>query len=267
MAKVKTIQTRETEEPDERPADPIAINLREFVYEGGPLSDEVKALEYKIRVQQLDRRGRALQGIALETTEIEGLFEHILDELGPGRYLVWLNFKTPGETKFRLLKIKDLDLVDPDAPPSSFGAPSSAPAGLPSGEGRRDIIEVMLSMMNQTTQMMMSAQENNTKLLVAMMEGKRGGDSGTAGVLEAIRLGADLRGGGGGEGGDEDGGTGSLARMGLKLLEILSTKDDAPVDRGALRRVAADEGIDPERFLEEQGLERVPAPAGTNGKK
>lgn len=255
MAKVKTIETRERDEPDEKTVDPVVLNLREFVYEGGPLSEDVKALEYRIRVQQMDRRGRAVQGVALETTEVEGLFENILEECGGGRYLLWINYRHPGDKEWKLLKVKDIELADPEAPPGFSSPPVAA---LPSsGEGRRDIIEVMLAQMAQTTRMMLASQDSNTKLLVAMLDSRRGGGGGeTRDLLEAIRLGADLHGGGEGDDGPEDSKT-SLIRLGMKVIDLLGGGGDEPVPRETLRKAAVDEGLDPAKLLEGQGLEHV----------
>lgn len=251
----------EREIPDQEGVDPLLQNLREYLVEGGLLTDEVKALEFSIKAQRLDRRGKVIQGVALESADIATLFDDILDEHGPGRYTLYVRFRPAGSKEWRFLKVTDLAVADGTAPlPPEGVVPGAGPAtpGLQGAE-RRDVFELMLAQMQQTTQMMMAAQENNTKLLVAMLTRGGGSGAGSSDIIRAIQTGAQLAGGRGvgGDGEEEESPVERLIDFGSQVLKLMGEKEDGAVPVADLRGAVTKSGIDPKELLAAQGLEPV----------
>ena len=235
----RTTILKEELELEER--DPIAAAIKASLEAGDPLPETITEYEFDCKVQQLDRRGRAVQGVALQTPNLTTLFEEILDELGPGRYTVWCKFRPVGkEGKWSLVKVSDIVVEDPNAPPAPPGQERIDP-----GE-RRDVLQVMLAQMNQTTQMMIAQQNQMTQVLVAALsKGGSGSDGKT--LLEAIRTGADLAGAPLGEEDEEEGGllNSPLAKLGLQLIELLKGKGEGDaIPAGTVRKLVTDTGVD-----------------------
>jgi hypothetical protein len=250
----RTVKTTEKFDIEERNGDPIAVGIKGYLEQGDPLPENLAEYEIQVKVQQLDRRGRIVQGITHNSTSLPTLFDEILDELGPGRYNVWVEYKPIGtQKKASLVKVTDIIVADPDQPAAQPGAPG---AQLDPGD-RRDVLQIMLAQMQQTTQMMMASQSDMTKVLIALIGNGQKAGSSTTDILNAIRTGADLA--GGGEEGDADpeegDEVGRLIKLGADVVKLIANKkDDENVSAGELKKIANASGID--ENLQKQGFER-----------
>jgi len=237
------------EELEPTNGDPIAVTIRGFLYEGEPLPEDLAGqYEFRLKVQQLDRRGRVVHGVKHESDQLGDLFDEILDELGPGRYTIWVSYRRAGDAgKYSLVKAQDIQVSD-GQPPSILDVKN--PASPESPHDRRDILTVMMAMMQQQNQVSMAQMQQMTQILVAALTGKQSQGTDAKTILEAVSLGRDLA----PSNNNPDDPTDRMWQMGGELLKLLTGKkagESVPVED--LQRITEAAGV--HEALRDQGFE------------
>jgi hypothetical protein len=268
MATKETTVTRRERELTEDP-DPIYLAIKDFLNEGGPLPDEMEEFDFRITVQRMGRDGKAEHGHSMECDSLSReLMGVILDDpaLGPGRYIFWVRHRKGGSgDPWKLTKIAGVRITDPedgeyDRPVSGDSAPplSSGPVNVqPVVQGESLSDKMFLLLMKQMT-------DTNNAILSSLAKMAGGGSGATTEtILDAIRLGGEMAGGGAlshgeeeGEPPDEEGLMEKLVKFGLDMAKKITEAqpgESVPVDQ--MRQVAVDRGIDPETVLRNQGME------------
>lgn len=241
MAKRTVVTRDELELPDNIPPDPVAVALKTFLVEGGPVPDGLGSLEFRVRFQQLDKRGRVVHGIAHESGNLATMFDEVLDELGPGRYNIWCNYRPAGssdKTEWKLIKVADATITDE---PVGNTPPAQVPALASGGVERGDLMTLLITLMQQ-----------NTQIIAAALSSRNNNSNATRDVLEAIRVGAELKGGGEDNAPRDEDPVERLIRFGGDVLDFLRNN---PGEESAVRKIAEKNGIDEAAI--KQGLEIV----------
>jgi hypothetical protein len=247
VAKQQTITKTIIEEEVERNGDPMALAIKSFLIDDGPLpEEELGKYEFSIKVTKLDRRGKAVHGIAFQTQTLLSLFEDIIDEFpGGGRFTIWCKYRVAGkEGPWQFLKATDVEVEDADSPAPLLGQPSVTDPG-----ERRDILSVMISMLT-------AQQKSSNDLLIALLARPQAAPGGgTKEILEAVRIGLDAAGGGGGADDDNPGDmTTALVNAYSKTIDLLAGKKDTDLVPAGDVRKTLPPGVD--TAITEQGFER-----------
>lgn len=254
MAKRSTTTTIEEEEDIAAGPDPMHVAIKAYLESGeSPIEEEVGKYEYNIKAQQLDQRGRVLHGMAVQTNNLLTLWDEILDQLGPGRYNLYVNFRPLGDTgRFRLVAAKDITVDDPENPGAAERrTPIVQTSTLPEG---MDFFKFFMTQQQQNQQMMQMMMQQNTQIIVAALSGQRGG--GTREILEAIRVGADLGAGGPGEGQVPQDPVLGLIDVAKGFMELTKGKNDGDSVPVKALRPLVEGAAKLERELQDQGFQQ-----------
>jgi hypothetical protein len=233
----RTVITRDQIELEQSNGEPFAQMVKAFLLEGQDPSEELLAeYDVNVKVQRLDRRGRPEHGVKFRGEYLvkgeSDIFDDILDDLGPGRYNFFIEYRKAGtEGPDKVVVVRDLPVG------------SQQPAGMVNPPEREDSTLPALQLVMQ------SMQESN-KLLMGMVTAiiNKNPGSDAANIVDAIHKGIEL----GSQAanalpidGDEVDGEETtedkLLDLGIKIFELAQKAPEGD----PLRKVVTDQGLDP----------------------
>jgi hypothetical protein len=220
--------------------------IKAFVLEGAPYPAEVLVgYEFNLKANALDRTGATKKGFYTTTDDLEHFVEKIVDDRGPGRYNIWVQFRKidSDKDKWNVIVFKDQRIYDPEEDYTRLETEEINPP------------ERQQPATDQTSlvyQIMQANQQQMTALLTSLI-GKMGAGSGDGSVkalLEGLNKGIELAQGNQGSVEDDDPEDNppeesimeKLAIQAIPLLEkLLSNKDpNVGINRETVLQLAAE---------------------------
>ena len=234
----RTVITRDQIELEQSNGEPFAQMVKALLLEGQDPSEAMLAeYELNVKVQRLDRRGRPEHGVKFRTERLvaaeSDIFDDILDELGPGRYNFFIEYRKAGtEGPDKVVVVRDLSVGSHQAAGMVVNPPEREDSTLPA------------------LQLVMQSMQESNKLLMGMVTAiiNKNPGSDAANIVDAIHKGIEL----GSQAanalpidGDEVDGEETiedkLLDLGIKIFELAQKAPEGD----PLRKVVTDQGLDP----------------------
>lgn len=243
MPNTRTIITKDKLNLDEMSnGDPVAVAIKAYLVDGlDPDEALLQDQEVKVKVQRVNRQGRTVHGVAFRSNQLKNLFESVLEDLGSGRYNIFVEYrKLDATTPPKVVKCLDVEIDDPDYPPLS--SRGMVDVGAPQDNGTAiNTIALLMQESNKLTVQMMAEQGKNTTAMLTALIGMMGKGSNNSDILKAIETGANLA-SGPGELPEEEDDLVKLGEFALKVIELVKQGNASPENINA---VAAEYQIDP----------------------
>lgn len=162
--------------------------IKAFVLEGAPYNtDALAEYEFNIKATMLDRAGTTKKGFYTTTDDLEHFVERIVEDRGPGRYNIWVQFRKVGddERKWNVSVFKDQRIYDPEEDYTRAEVEEIPQHHNPPESQRDTLMQFMQESNRQQTTLM-------TSIITALLGNKGAGDGSAKAIVEAIQSGIDL---------------------------------------------------------------------------
>lgn len=220
MARLKKIRrTTSTVEEEEAP-NPTTRHVRDFL-ETGIFPDELRDLQYRIDVQKYNREGKPVKITNAVFNNLEELPDRLGARFGAARFRLFVSVFDEAGKKVAFIRVEDYEVESAGDAPAA-GADRDAEAG---DDRKAAAIDLQVLKMQQDHDMLVRMMDANTKIVIAALTAKGGAPGGSLStLLQAVKVGRDLAGGGALDLGDDTGGGGGdgIAGAGGGIMELLS---------------------------------------------
>jgi len=175
--------------------------IKAFVLEGAPYPAEVLVgYEFNLKANALDRTGATKKGFYTTTDDLEHFVEKIVDDRGPGRYNIWVQFRKidSDKDKWNVIVFKDQRIYDPEEDYTRLETEEINPPERqqPATDQTSLVYQIMQANQQQMTALLTS--------LIGKMGAGAGNGDGYKALLEGLNKGIELAQGNQGSVEDDD---------------------------------------------------------------